>query len=305
MILVITFSAGKVDANDGYLSASEQKTYQFTQAFTACVKRNNDNVNEYENGGAAVSGLMNGDNLAGQGALSSDRRYWVYMDCLNASVAGSAMGSLPIAKTCAPTDALPAGSAGKIFSLGNRKWVCTDGYWQMSNGGIGSTPEEGRNIPCVASTVMYNNCSFSAPSMNSGQALKLTDTPFYNGSFFKGEAMASCVNGNVTVSNKSCEKQICEAEKNVVWYSADSSNAVRCEGLVANDGQVTNKNTVTYFGSLLEAKRLTNALTGRAEFVCDNQKWKLLSGTCAKKTAEQLTCSSRINGVGKLEFTCS
>lgn len=293
LFLLTVLSSGNVH--------SSQTSYQFTQAFTNCVRSHGTEAKDQQTGGSAVSGLMNGSDLSGKGALSKDKRYWAYMNCLNNAVGGTAKTALPVAKTCKPSGKLPPGTEGKVFSYGGASWTCANGNWS----GSGSLPGEVNNkTPCPAKTVKEGSCSFSSPEMAYNSSITLTDNAFSNGDFYQGRILLSCQGGEATVESKSCVIQSCEAGQNLTWHSSNTDSSARCEGQVSSDGESTHQHVVRFFSSLQEAKLSSNVNEGSASFICEDNRWKLNSGDCRKKSIDELRCSQRVNSIGKMEFSC-
>lgn len=282
----------------------QQRSYRFTQAFSECVKQHRGDAYSNEEAGAAMSGLMNGASLSNGQPM--DSRYWQYMDCLDKSVSGTAQANLPVAKTCKPSVTLPAGVEGKKIIINGATLYCTNGTWASSGGGGEPTlPGDGGERSCSASTVSEGQCSVQTPDMNSGKSEVISTTKWINGGFYSFDITLSCQNGQKTIHKKTCVKQECESGAKLTWFSNSSGIVDRCEGTVDNSGAVSHVSSNHFFRSLIEAKTMTKAKIGNADFMCESGKWKITDGNCRAKTINELTCTERAGLNGITEYSCN
>ena len=281
---------------------NQQSSYQFTQAFSDCVKSYRQENYDNETAGSAMSGLMNGGNLARKGPM--DSRYWQYMNCLDRSVSGTRQQSLPVAKTCAPNGRLPAGVEGKRFSFNGATWICSNGSW---SGGDAAPPlnNGGQDSACVSKTVTHSACSATLPNMPSGKSEVLSVTQWANNGFYKFNVTASCSNGTVTVHKQECVPQSCDSGERLKWFSTSLGSTSQCEGEVDSSGIATHSAPSLFFRTLLEARRMSNAKIGNAEFICEDGAWRLKTGSCRSKNTNELICTERLGVNGALEFSCN
>lgn len=296
-VLLASFSSSGQDT---------QRSYQFTQAFSSCVKGHQQEAYNAESAGAAMSGLMNGQSLS-ESRTAMDSRYWQYMNCLNQGVSGTRQQAVPVAKTCSPNGKLPAGVEGKKFSYKGSVWSCQDGNWSSHGGSApdnGGDYDDSNNKPCAGITVTEGACSVELPDMVHGKSSVANQTLWASSAFYTMNVTASCSNGQVEVHKKECVKQSCSSGEKVTWFSTSVNGTERCEGNVDNSGEAEHSAPSTFYRSLIEAKRMSNAKIGEASFICENNAWKLTGGSCRAKLINELICSERIGLNNTLEYSC-
>lgn len=302
-VFMVSAAASANTQSYGDASSTGQSSYRFTQAFANCVKQHRLEAYDNESGGAAMSGLMNGADLAGKGALSRDRRYWSYMDCLNTGNSGTSQQALPTAVTCPAQGKIPAGVEGKQFSFNGSTWQCTAGRWSSDAGATAPTLPGTR--PCAESSLNVGVCSITVPALLSGKSEVVTNTQLIDRTFHMGSALASCKDGAISYDAKTCKPQTCDSNKKLSWFSTIDGQTSRCEGVVGYDGIAMHTGVHRFFNSLSDAIRNNDAKLGRAEFICENNQWKVFVASCKPKPTSALDCTERRSSTGLIEFSCN
>lgn len=275
-----------------------QETYSFTQAFVGCVKERRNEQDAKNNSGAATTGAIGGTLSNGQ-PLSADRRYWNYMDCITPTSSGMSRQALPVGSLCAATEKIPSGTEGKTYSSHGATWTCLSGNWVVTEG----APSIPSRADCSGRSFSQLSCTFSAEPLRHGQSVIIKSTAS-NLSEKSGTAVASCNDGEISLSNIVCESKRCNAGEYVTWFEQDHNALSRCRGKVNALGEAQAENSVKFYSSMNEALLRSTVLDGHAQYECRGDKWTLISGSCKRKTQQEMNCQTRANALGKLEYYC-
>lgn len=277
---------------------ANQESYSFTQAFVSCVKENRNEQDAQYNSGAASTGAIGGSLSNGQ-PLSADRRYWNYMDCITPGTSGLSRQPLPVGVLCSATQQLPSGTEGKTFLSNGATWTCLSGTWTITEGS--NNPPS--RLDCSGKSFSQDSCSFNVGSMKHGQNLVVRTTPS-NLSGTYGNAVASCNNGEITLSKIYCGAKSCRSGEYVTWFEQEENSLHRCRGKINSLGDAEVENVIKFYSTINEALRRSNVLQGNAQYECRGDTWVYISGNCKKKSEDEMTCQARSNALGKSEYYC-
>lgn len=301
------------------VSAAQMKTYEFTSSFTECVKAQTSENTKYTTSGLAESALMNGSSV--MNGSSIDGSYWTYMNCLDSSSSDTANSSSDTGTSCPSFIVsyngtklrVPPALPGKTISIKGLNYQCVDGSWQKNtteNYGLPTIAND-----CSSTTIEISQCSFSLPEAASGRYSTVTyrsNSGTESSSFYDGEAVALCENGDYTIVSSTCEVQTCQQSVESSWSSTSSTSSYSgttqgalCTGTIDAYGYAyTETPELRYFSGLDEAQEKTAISVGEARYYCTNNTWKELASTCRLKQSQELSCSSRKDANGNYEYAC-
>ncbi len=266
----------KVNGGDGFGCASGT-TYQMINGIARCTQPN---ATSTPSASCAAAALTQGActfsfPLTTSGSTPSlSTNTAGYSGVAQATCTNGTWGA--VAATCGPNPCvattrtfgvcsfdLPAVSSGAAPSVatttpgynGTGQATCTAGDW-------GSLSATCAPSGCGGTSSTYGSCSFTIPSLSSGQAtIVSTTTPSYSGS-----ETASCVNGSLAFSGQSCSfvpPSVPCAAGNLAW-GAGCSAAV---GSTSSGTSATITNSAASF-------------TGSATFSCSNGTWAAGATSC-------------------------